>query len=207
MTVLALDSTARLVSLQFSFSNPNIIPKNVRRREQETKAESDTRKQNQGGILAIEPCENVSIATLVLELESLGYKLVDGLYQARQDRVRPSQMYHMVRFIFARTEHAEISDQFREIQLKIREELLDICENAFWRIRVFSNPFYKDGEEINGLRALSFNFEVRIPRLLPDGKPVVQRRKDEHGRKIGDPVPIEPAYHLVVKDGTVLLTD
>jgi len=204
---IALDTTARLVSLQFSFSNPSVIPITVRRRQAETKTESDQRKQRSGGILAIEPCENVSIAEFVRKLEQSGYTLVDGLYQARQDVKHPSQMYHMVRFVFSRTQFVEITEQFREVQPKIREELHSIGETAFWRVRAFSNPFYKNGEEIGGFRALSFNFEVRIPRYLPDGQPVVQRRKDEHGKKIGDPVPIEPAHHLVIQENVVMLTD
>lgn len=207
MTLLVLDHTARLVSLQFSFSNPNIIPDTVRRREQETKAESDGRKQRHDGIIAIERCENVSITEFVTSLEANGYTLVDGLYQSRQDIKRPSQMYHMVRFIFSRNEFVESTVEFMQIQQKLRAELLHICETAFWRVRAFSNPFYKNREEIPGFRALSFNFEVRIPRLLPDGQPVVQRRKDAQGKKFGEPVPLEPAHRLTILDNTVMLMD
>jgi hypothetical protein len=207
VTNLSLDSTARLVSLQFSFSNPAIIPNNIRKRQQETKTESNERKQRSGGIMAIEPCENVSIEEFVSNIESSGYTLVDGLYQSRQDVKQPAKMYHMVRFIFAHNEFVEMNDEFADVRPKIWEELRHISETAFWRVRAFSNPFYKNGEEILGFRALSFNFEARIPRLLPDGTPVVQRRKDADGRKIGEPVSIEPAHHLVIQDNAVTLTD
>ena len=208
MSALLLNTVARLVLLQFSFSNPAIIPDIVRRREAETKTGTLERKEKQkisSGILAIPPTENVSLLQLVGGLESAGYVLVDGLYQARPNLNKPDQMYHMVRFIFARREHAEPSDEFMSVRPLVRSALQDICTQAFWRIRAFSNPFYKDGVEVEDVRALSFNFEARVPRFLPDGRPVVSRRKDENGRKIGEPIPLEPTSHLVAKDGSVSL--
>jgi hypothetical protein len=203
---LSLDVSARLVLVQFSFSNINVVPKMVRRREAETKTESLERKErSSNGSLLIEPCENVSVEGFASSLEAAGYELVDGVYQMRQ---HPTQrnVYHMVRFVFSRRECAEISESFEQVRPIIRTELDDICRQAFWRTRAFSNPFYKDGEEIHGVRSLSFNFEVRVPRFLPDGQLALSRRKDESGKKVGDPVPLEPARALHVKDGKVALS-
>lgn len=74
----------------------------------------------------------------------------------------------------------------------------DICETALWRVRAFSNPFYIEGEEVDGVRAISINCEARVPLFLPNGQPVVARRKDAQGNKIGDPVPIEPSGILTI---------
>ncbi len=207
MATFALDHTARLVMMQFSFSNPQVIPNFVRRRQAETKPESEERKQQPSrGIAIIEPVENISVQDFALELEAQGYVLVDGVYQSRQNPHKPMQMYHMVRFTFSRVEHAEISDHFQTVQSIIRTELSDICDGAFWRTRGFSNPFYKSGEEIPGYRAVSLNFEARVPRYLPDGQPVKERRKDAQGRKIGDPVPLEPSHRLIISNGTLTLS-
>jgi hypothetical protein len=204
MAHITLDQ-ARLVMLQFSFSNPGIIPDAIRKREPESKNESTARKARQGGILAIEQHENTNIAEFVKQLSDSGYVLVDGFYQARQDVKNPKQMYHVVRFTFAKDTYAEVTDEFKEIQPKLIADLRIITTNAFWRARAFSNPFYKDGEEVAGFTAPSFNFEARVPRFLPDGKPVTARRKDATGKKIGDPVPLEPAGRLVIKNETVTI--
>lgn len=206
MAVCTLDQTARLVMMQFSFSNPSVIPNMVRRREAETKNQSEERKNRSStGIVIIEPSENTSV-DLVDSLEAHGYVLVDGVYQSRQNPHKPMQTYHMVRFVFSRLEHAEMSEQFQTVQSIIRTELLDICNMAFWRVRGFSNPFFRNGEEIPGGRALSLNFEARVPRFLPDGQPVKERRKDADGRKIGDPVPLEPSHQLTISNGVLTLS-
>jgi hypothetical protein len=204
MTTITLDQ-ARLVMLQFSFSNAGIIPDTVRRREPESRNESAVRKARQGGVLAIEPHENTAISEFVTQLRESGYVLVDGFYQARQDVKNPKQMYHVVRFTFAKDAYAEVTDEFKKIQPKLMADLRTITTTAFWRVRAFSNPFYKDGEEISGFTAPSFNFEARVPRFLPDGNPVTARRKDAEGKKVGDPVPLEPAGRLVVQNGSVAI--
>lgn len=205
MVLLKLDEASRLVIVQFSFSNSSIIPELVSKRAPETKVEAAKRNQQASGFLVIEPCENVSIDTFVVELEAAGYVLVDGVTQTRQHQNKPGQSYHMVRFVFARSEHAEVSDHFKSVQSLLRMELQDITETAFWRVRAFSNPFYKDGEEIDGVRAISINCEARVPRFLPDGQLVKSRRKDAQGNKVGEPVPIEPARRLSISDKMVEL--
>lgn len=202
MAHITLDQ-ARLVMLQFSFSNSGIIPGTIRKREPESKNESTARKARHGGILAIEPHENTDITGFIKQLSESGYVLVDGFYQARQDVKNPKQMYHVVRFTFAKDVFAELTDEFKKVQPALMADLRTIGTAAFWRVRAFSNPFYKDGEETPGFTAPSFSFEARVPLFLPNGKPVVQRLKDTLGKKYGDPVPLEPAGRLVIKNKTV----
>ena len=206
MTKLFLKETTRLVMLQFSFSNPKAIPYNIRKREPETKNEHVRRvKLPPRGRLAIEPSERTKITSFAMDLETNGYQLVDGFSQKRHHAKRPEQVYYAVRFTFARKEYAEISDEFQSIQTKIHADLKQVCTVAFWRTRAFSNPFYKNGEEVEGFETLSFNFEVRSPRFHPDKKPILARRKDEQGNKFGDPVPLEPLHRLTLINGVVNL--
>ena len=113
----------------------------------------------------------------------------------------------MVRFLFARREFVDLSEEFKVVRDIISKELRSICEVAMWRVRTFLNPFYKDGEEVIGYRAISVNLESRKPLFCPDGQPVTVWQKDEKGNRVGDaPLPLKPDYCLRVKDNTVQLT-
>lgn len=208
--MVVLNGSVRLVSMQFSFSNPEVIPGMVKRRGRETQEERVERKNRASGIMVIEPTEKCSLAEFLGELEALGYEMVDGFYQERPDSKDPrgKRTYHMVRFLFARREFVELSDEFKRVRDAIRAELRSICDSAMWRVRSFSNPFYKDGEEIPDHRAVSVNLEARQPLFRPDGQPVTMWQKDENGRRVGDaPLPIKADYCLrIMGDAVQLMT-
>ena len=204
--MVTLDHNIRLVSLQFSFSNPGVIPASVKRLERETADEMIKRKSQKTGILVIQPVENVSLVEFLHDLEKVGFEMVDAFYKERIDRKDPrgNRTYHMVRFLFARHEFVNISDVFKKAQRVVRDELKSICEVAMWRVRVFSNPFYKNGEQIPNQRALSINLEARKPLFAPDGKPITIWQKDGDGWRIGEaPVPIQADFQLRIIDDTI----
>lgn len=205
--MVALNETVRLVALQFSFSNPDVIPSMVKQQEKETKEKRMARKSQLSGFLAIRPTEKCSLVEFLVELERQ-YELVDAFYEERIHGKDPRgrRTYHMVRFLFARREFVEISDEFERVRGSIRTALSEMCHKAMWRIRAFSNPFYKDGEEILGQHAMSINLEARQPLFHPNGQPVVAWQKDESGKRVGDaPLPLKPEYFLRVVDDTVQL--
>ena len=208
--MVALNGTVRLVALQFSFSNPDAIPATVKRQNRETPEERVERKSHSSGVMVIEPTEKCSLVEFLGELEVAGYEMVDGFYKERIDVKDPrnKRTYHMVRFLFARREFAELSDEFKKVRDTIRTELRSICESAMWRVRSFSNPFYKNGEEIPDQRAVNINLEVRQPLFHPDGQPVTVWRKDENGKRVGDtPLPLKADHCLrIVGDAVNLVT-
>ena len=206
--MVALDSV-RLVALQFGFSNLSVIPASVKRLDRETTEERNECKNHSSGTLVIEPTENCSLVEFLGELEASGYEMVDAFYKERIDPKDPRgrRMYHMVRFLFARCEFVDLSDEFKAIRDIISRELRGICKIAMWQARAFLNPFYKDGEEIAGQRAISINLTSRKPLFRPDGQSVTVWQKDEGGRRVGDaPVPIKPDYCFCIKDNAVRLT-
>ncbi len=179
----------------------------VKQQEKETKEKRMARKSQLSGFLAIRPTEKCSLVEFLVELERQ-YELVDAFYEERIHGKDPRgrRMYHMVRFLFARREFVEISDEFERVRGSIRTALSEMCHKAMWRIRAFSNPFYKDGEEILGQHAMSINLEARQPLFHPNGQPVVAWQKDESGKRVGDaPLPLKPEYFLRVVDDTVQL--
>lgn len=201
---------ARLVILQFSFSNPDVISSSVRRRGKETEEERVIRKSHSGGAMLIAPTAKCSLVEFLGELETAGYEMVAGFYKERIDAndLRGKRTYHMVRFLFARREFAEFSAEFKKMRDVIRAELRSICEGALWRVRVFDNPYFRTGEEVPGERAVSINLEAREPLFRPDGQPIAVWPKDEWGQRIGDaPIPIRVAHRLGVEDGAIRLLD
>lgn len=223
-----LNKSVRLVALQFSFSNPDAIPPSVKHRKPETPGEREERKNHTTGELIIPPTENCSVAEFLGELEAAGYELVDAFYKERidpkdprnqkfieginagqidADKRTPGRIYHMVRFLFARSEFVDnLFDGFRDVRATIYGDLAEMACAALWRVRAFSNPLYEGGEEVVGQSALSINLEVRKPLFQPSGLPVVMRRKDAAGNPIGEPLPIEPE-HLLRLDGDEIRLD
>jgi len=163
--VIELNDTIRLVALQFSFLNPGLIPVSMKRKRlnRETQEELVERKSHSSGVMVIEPTERCSLLKFPMELEEAGYEMVGALYEERINYKNPSGgTYHMVRFLFARHEFAGFSEDFKKARDVACVELQRICEIALWRVRAFSNPFYKNGEEIAAQRAISINFELPV---------------------------------------------
>lgn len=197
--MVQLDTSLRLVMLQFSFSNPDAIPPLVAHRNPETPEERTERKSRSDGTMLIQPTPDCSLLQFLDELENAGYELVDAFHKERIDAKDPAgkRMYHMARFVFARREYAKPSDEFRKARDLIRAELWGVCEKTIWRVRAYLNPFYKDGVEIARQHAISVNLEARTPLFRPDGQPVTVWQKDKDGNRLGDaPLPLQPAHHL-----------
>jgi len=205
--MVSLDGSVRLVSLQFSFSNSRVVPLAIRWVDRETLYEQDDRhRHRKSGTMVIEPTEKSSLVEFLGELEGAGYELVDALCQERPHPKNPRQIYSVVRFLFARCEFVDLSDEFKKVRDNIRAKLSEMCRVAMWRVRAFSNPFYENGEEVAGQRALSINLEAREPLFRPDGQPVTRWQKDEEGERVGDaPLPIKPDYRLRILSDTVQL--
>ncbi|MBN1585012.1 hypothetical protein JW899_01460 [Candidatus Uhrbacteria bacterium] len=208
--MVALNGSTVLVALQFSFSNPNAIPATVKRQDRETPEERMKRKNNASGVRVIEPTGKCSLLGFLEELEAAEYEMIDAFYKERIDAKDPygRRSYHMVRFLFARHEFVELSDEFKKVRDIIRAELQSICEAAMWRVRSFSNPFYKNGKEIPDLRTVSINLEARQPLFRPCGQPVTVWQKDKNGERVGDaPLALKADYCLrIVNDAVQLVT-
>ena len=196
--MVILDRNVRRVMLQFSFSNPEIIPISMRRKTQSEPLSFD-HKTRPNGTLVINPTEKCSLAGFIRELEMSGYEIVDAFYRKRIDS-RDSggkKKYHMVRFIFVRHESSELSDEFIKRRNIVQTELLNICSAALWRVKLFKNKFYKDDREICGQHALSINLDARQPLFCPDGQPVKIWKKDDKGKRVGEaPLPLKADYRI-----------
>ncbi|MBI2030429.1 MAG: hypothetical protein HYT89_03690 [Candidatus Omnitrophica bacterium] len=211
---LPLGEHVRMVMLQFNSSKPTFIPRGLMdwliEMGRETPEKRAARKSYPvAGIPVIEPTLQCSLREMPAALETAGYELADVLHEERLDGKDPAgkRTYHMIRFVFVRREVAEVSDDFKAVRNMARDGLRHICESAFWRVRSFLNPFYQDGEAIEGLNAASVNMEVRVPLLQPNGVPITARLKNQWGKAVGDPLPLRPDFFLRIVDNTVSLIE
>ena len=201
--MIALDSSVRLIDVQFSFSNVNVVPAILKERELEGLDERDERKAREGsGQLVIAPTENTSLRGF----ELAGYELVDAFYQPRIHPKNPQIIYHAVRFLFARHAYAHPSEGFSRGRDAICEEFRGMCQQAMWRVRAYLNPYFEGGERVQGYYTVSINLEARKPFCSSDGKPIVVWQKDEEGNRLGDaPIPIKANHNLQIVDNVVQL--
>jgi hypothetical protein len=231
--MLILKESIAEVTLQFSYSDPGVIPLLIKRRNAETKQECAERAERKkrscaaivaephgvvksrsnvstyihrrNGAIVINPTRNCSLAQFVEELEVAGYEIISAFYQERIDAENRRKTYHMTRFVFIRREAVRFSNEFQKGRVAAnRRELFEICKTALWRVRAFLNPAYRNGEEILGQHAVSINLEVRQPLSHSDGKPVLVRRKDATGSGVGGLLlPLAPDYYLRVVGGVI----
>jgi len=193
----------RMALVQFSFSNGNIVPPSLLKRERdiETPFEQKERKERHTGVAFIDPpVENVSIVDFLRDdLQDSGFELVDAFYQPRfnpKDRAG-KRIYHMVRFVFVQSQHVtNLNKEFLAERDLLLGGLYAIVTEATWRVRGYMNPFFRNGQAVPGQRVLSVNLNARVP-LLEDGKPKLVWKKGSNGERIGDaPVPLAPAFSL-----------
>ena len=208
IVVVALNGTVRMVALQLSLSNPGAIPSFVKHLNQENQDESVKRRSYPGSVMIVKPTKRCSIAEFLCELEAAGYEMVDCLYQERTTINNPhsKKTYHMVRFVFARHEFVELSDYFKRMRSMLRAEVQIMCESAMWRIRIYSNPFYKNGQEILGQHYMSINIDTRQPFFRTDGKPATMWRRSKSGNCAGDAsLPLMADCSLRIVSGSIQL--
>lgn len=181
--------------LQFSFSNRKAVPEGIPEKPPEPPASEFIRKNEYvPGIQFLEPVAGVSALPLIGDFAEAQHQLVDGWWQ---ERTKNGQPYYMVRFMFAGSDHATPSEVFVKVRPTVMEALQKLLGESMWRVRGFANPFFKDGELIEGASALSINLEAREPLVDGVGKPLLRWQKDARGNKISEaPVELKPTKFL-----------
>ncbi len=189
----ALEDSARIVALQFRFSNPNALPKYVKQLPEETRESQINRKSNPTGAVVVESAANTSLAQLLLDLEYFGYEMINAVSFLRSELRDPAgkSKYSIVRYSFVPREHVRISDEFRTLRVEAIGDLRGICEGALWAAEVYSNPFGLDEETLSvGQRMVSINLAGRRP-IVPVWK------RDGEGNRLGEaPALLQPDYSL-----------
>jgi hypothetical protein len=175
---------AQVITLQFTGTNPEIVPSFAHRLPDERRDDLYSRLDRSGnGTRVVEPVENCSPEGLLDDIASAGYELYDVEHQVRINRENVKKPYHMVRYTFILSEARRyFAPVFKQWQLdKFRPHMEMLCQDSLWRIFAHSNPLFVSDREIRGERTISVNLGKRVPVVI-DGKPVLRRKKDESGR-------------------------
>ncbi len=193
-----IDKTVRMVAIQFSFSNKELVPQSVREKPFERFREQSQRKERGGtGERVLDPVERCSMHNIIEDLFQHGFSLVDAFSQQRHhpNDHRGRRKYQMVRFVFAQNGFVKFSEEFLQKKDLILRDLQKLLSNSAWRARAFLNPFFQEGERVPEAHHVSLNLEARFPLVKPDGRRRLVWRKDEKGNKLGDTkIPVQPDH-------------
>jgi len=200
--MVKIDNGVRLILLQFRLAKRELLPQGT---SMEERPPRENHRIDMDGVQIIESTERSFMGNFVADLAEAKYELVQAFHQ---ERVQGAKPYWIVRFVFAckgegdSTGDTGTSDRFS----KELEALRDMCLSNLWRVRVYRNPYFQNGEKVKGESTLSVNLEARTPLYRPDGKPVKVWTKDAAGERIGEePLPITPDHLLRVVDNVVQL--
>lgn len=198
----ALTSSVRKVTLQFSMSDGNQVPRWVMWIAPEKPSLRDSRKIVTPGEQFLFPDEDatgrdvndVSLVGVVEDLIAANYLLVEAIAQKRLHHKNAGQSYAMVRYTFYRKEFALQSLEFLQHEAAIMRDLKEFLELALWRVRGFQNPYVdKDCNVLANTYAISINMEARNPLFIANDKsrPQVRWQTDAAGDRVGDaPLPL-----------------
>lgn len=193
----------RMLTLQFSFPNDDAVPIGLRSLGAEDGATAAKRKlakaaPNGKDLLDGNFPERTSLSELPSGLARNDFVLVNASYQKRQDQHDKSKTYHMIRFTFVRKCFEETDDEQLKKFLPFRglalSELQGVCELALWRVRLFRNPYFKDGTVSPSETMISINLEARVPLfernnvtlcILPECQPKFSMRLTNDEIRIG----------------------
>ncbi len=163
--VAGMKHLARLIIVQFNSTNSSVFPSWIRLNTEAPK------KPGQGapsGTLIAGPADNVSVSDAIDQIVALGYEMVD----AYRRHVSKPKDHNAIYFLFSPHEHAKLSEDFKEDRGKVFAELRKLSAEANWSVVVFDNPFFTEGAEVAGERALAVNCMARKP-LLENGQPIM----------------------------------
>ncbi len=126
-------------------------------------------KGDSGGHIILPSTERVSVTKLFSDLEEQGYLAICMTITEKFDDGR----YFQVRLDFLPARNIEVTEEYMVFREKWSDLQIDFgkyfTENI-WSLLVWSNPFYKDDEEIEGKYGLCLCFAHRDPLLGQDGK-------------------------------------
>jgi len=191
-----------LAVLQFTVRSTKFVPPILKQFEDRPEDELSSamrreRNQNGSGQLLTQTKEPCDLSFLVARLERAHFQLAGASWEARTDERFSDKRYVNLRFVFARHPREDGSKAFRAAKKEIRRALIDLLNGNFWGVRIFDNPLYMDGREIEGRRCLLLNIGHRKDRTQKE------RPRDKNGRQYGAPEPIVPRYTVWFPDGRV----
>jgi hypothetical protein len=194
----------RLLHFKFIIRNSADIPRKVLgiRWQKTFEPRGEGERDNKPPV--VDKVESCSLQKL--DLDTAGYQLVDA--KTRQVLKGDRVDHYAVNFWFCLDQFARLSDGFQALQAGLTSEFKQICQSAFWQMRMFTNPFLDCSGDTKVLVpdqiAGELEFNERVAVKNRDGSPVLRWHRDEKGEKIGDTkFPIQPDHYFTMDGGNI----
>lgn len=191
-----LDENTTVVLLQFHTANLDTLSPFITEVLHEQKP-STSRKEGSGpnGVQFIKQTERITVEKFPADLEMVGYRLIDSYYQSRGH-------YSVVRFIFCRSDEAEIDNKAKQYLSECQKVLSILCQEALWGVRAYCNSYFEDGKHIEGRYAFSINLSTRLSFRDGAGNVIVERPLGTDGKRQKNAAtePIRPSFRLTADD-------
>ncbi|MCF6276848.1 MAG: hypothetical protein L3J07_03315 [Candidatus Magasanikbacteria bacterium] len=191
-------------------SNPECIPKCILESTKQPKKEKISK-----GVEFISPQKNgeaqVGAHLLHQDINASGYKIVRACWEQKLNE--HDKLYYLVRFEFVRNELLREKMEELEEVIKALETMLN---SALWKVRVFRNPYFKNGEIQRGNSTISLNLNSRTPlhkenwifdpelqkMVFKKIKPTMRWEKNKKGEKIKK-IPLTAKERLVIRNNEI----
>jgi hypothetical protein len=155
--------------IQFNFSNLRAVPDGLREIEPEDPEEMAERKGRANGKEIFQE-GSCSIESVPGYLEANGYFLADAFFQRRFSLNNGKKIpYFTVRFTFQPVP----SKEFKEDD-KAKAALKEMCRTAAWKLKIFRNPLFRNGEKVKGRSTLCLKLVGRETLVQFDGRPILE---------------------------------
>jgi len=202
MNGFRLRNTDGFVCLQFSFSNEGLVPDSIWKLlpgkwdRHETREESSVRRNASLGETVMPAVERLDVSALAGQLRRVGYELVDVVHEERKNPVSADEdgtwkFFTMLRYVFARPEIANPTDEFITLRPELLLDLDLLLKNAYWRMRPMRNQADTDAV-FAGEDAVTLRLEARVQAWDKFGKPEVRWLKDQSTGERTTKVRLEP---------------
>ncbi len=191
--VARIHTLARLIIVQFNSTNSNLFPSWLRFNPEAPKKPG---QDVPSGELIAGPAENISVAEFIDQINDLGYEMMDAFRRNVQNQ---DKRYHIAYFLFAPHQYAVLSEEFKKIRGNAFIELRKLTKESMWMMKGYNNPFFADGVEVAGERALVINCQARKP-LLENNQPIMVWSEGCSKERPGKgKVPLQPKDHLKIE--------
>gem|GEM_PF-5330048 len=193
----------RMIVVQFSFSNRQVVPDEfLPQRQEETAEEAAVRFRRSNGEKTLESLsDHVYLHDLHSQMNLANYFLVDAFYQKKFDSLTQNRKIWVVRFVFVREDYLRGGKkESPEKIINALNALRELCETSMWRVSVYENPYFEKGEKADG-KTLSINMVGRKPIFDKNGAVCKEWPRDNFGNRVGDCTKaIEPREMVVIGD-------
>lgn len=192
---------ARIINVYFRLNTRPTFARELPPESLEEQCERS--KQRADSVPLITSVKDCSLSKFLENIFDSEYSLVGLTYREREDS--GGVKFYLTCFSFVKINMANNQlTWFQKGNKTLSDARLDFFFANTWSVEVFSNPFYENGVQVFGERAICVSCNSRSPLYEKDGQPIMCKPRDSEGKIVeGKKVPREPKNVLRVRFGEI----